>query len=103
MPHVIEAIDRPDHAGELRRDEWIGDVPVDSPVARRCDFRRERAFGMCDRSDGAYFARVDLRDREAVTFEPLLYRSNLGLCSPETSVKLGGREPLMVVRRSGIL
>src|SRR6266851_2191623 len=103
MPQVIEAINRPDHTGELRWNEWIADVPIESPVPRRCDFRRACALGMCDRSSGHYLARISLRDREALTLEPPSYRLNLGLRAPEASVELGGCEPLMVARRSGIL
>src|SRR6266851_8431378 len=103
MPQVIKAIDGPDHTGELRWNEWIADVPVESPIARRCDFRRECALGMCDRSASHYLARIRLRDREALTLEPLSYRLNLGRGARETSVELGGREPLMVAWRSGIL
>src|SRR5712692_4481078 len=103
MPEVIEALNGPDHASVLRRNEWIADVPVESPIARRCDFRRECALGMCDRSASHYLARIRLRDREALALEPLSYRLNLGWGAPEASVELGGREPLMVARRSGVL
>src|SRR5260370_41790790 len=93
----------PEHAGELGRDEWIVEVPVESRVPRGCDFRRECALGMCDRSAGHYLASIRLRDREALTLEPLSYRLNLGLGAPEASVELGGGGPFAVTRRRGSL